>query len=137
MESLESRIARLTLAQQQEISDFVDFLLQKNSLHIKETSGAQPGVRVSVPPVMETDTHPEVSRDIMSPESGFSSSRIFSAPVRGDRGEQDDGLTRGYLNYADFESEPSGSAERQGDARRPTIARDPKKDSSHLLDWVD
>jgi hypothetical protein len=136
MESLESKIARLTLAQQQEVADFVDFLLQKNSLHLGETSGAQPAVRVSVPPVMEADTHPEVPHDIMSMESGFSASRVFSAPAR-DRHEQDDGLTRGYLNYADFEQEPSRSTGPQGDARRPKIARDPQKDSSRLLDWVD
>lgn len=137
MEPLESRIARLTLAQQQEVADFVDFLLQKYSLHMGETSGTQPAVRVSAPPVMDADTHTDISHDIRSPESNFSPSRVFSAPVQADRHEQDDGVTRGYMNYGDFEQEPSRPAGRKGDARRPTIARNPENDSSNLLDWVD
>ena len=137
MEPLESRIARLTLAQQQEVADFVDFLLQKYSPHLGETTGAQPAVRVSVPPVMEADTHPDVPHDTMNTESGFSASRVFSAPARRDRHEQDEGITRGYLNYGDFEQEPPRPAGRPADPRRPTIPRDSQKDSSQLLDWVD
>jgi len=140
MESLESRMARLTSKQQMEVEDFVDFLLLKNNFRQNPAAVPPPTqVLMNTPPVLSAEpapaepalpvSAPVIHEDVCltdNPVSGFSSIQEIA-----DVGED------GYMDYGRFEQAAEPGREPEKGAKRKVIARETREKSGHLLEWVD
>ncbi len=146
LEPLETRIARLTPEQQREVSDFVDFLLLKNTI-------AQPGegavsslIMVNTPPVMMPDPVPVSLSGVITPSAPLIAPQP-SSPLPADEtsppliqeilGGRDDGITSDYIDYGKFEEKTSPATDAVRNVRKRIVARQDKDKPGHLLDWVD
>ena len=144
MEPLDTRIARLTPEQQQEVGDFVDFLLLKNNLR---QPPAQPSIiMVNTPPLMVPDPNPVPPRQAAPvPDPGArppSPASIIlaeeSTPVIHEiTAGGDDWMTRDYMDYGQFDDTPSPATEAVAKVRKKIITREEKEKPHNLLEWVD
>lgn len=153
MDSLESKLDRLTPGQRREVDDFVDFLLQQSGNSAGSTMpaprAAPPPSAVAPPPfivedslqMMEAPTRsaPDITRETGSPAPTPASidppSLIQEIIVT-----SEDTLTRDYMDYGRFdpparEPSPADVAVRNV---KENLIRKGKEDRTHqLLDWVD
>jgi hypothetical protein len=146
MEPLENRIARLTPEQQQEVMDFVDFLLLKNNLRQDPASTCPSLIMVNTPPVMVPDLpflHPVGSASETDPSF---MSELPASPTREEHSpfaiheiavSGDDVITRDYMDYGKFDGNPSPATDAVRKVRHKIIAREEKEKSRHILEWVD
>jgi len=146
MEPLENRIARLTPEQQQEVMDFVDFLLLKNNMTQGPASARPSLIMVNTPPVMvpdlpflqpvgsaaESHSPAENERPASQTNEDHSPFDIYEIAVSGD-----DVITRDYMDYGKFDGQPSPATEAVRKVRHKIIAREEKEKSRHILEWVD
>jgi hypothetical protein len=136
MESLESKLDRLSPEQRKETEDFVDFLLSRSGqagIPMEVSHNSPPVLRVAPPPltmigpVQAVDTRPGGLEDIgrldnlIPPAAG---NDAVSAPFQEIGGGMQDRLSHDYLDYGQFERQSSPAKEGQDKPR-------------HLLDWVD
>ena len=153
MDSLESRLERLTPGQRREVEDFVDFLLQQ--------SGTSPALKIPVPqappqslnvapPVFtaqESPVNPEPLRINVhdyTPEAGLpASTPVYeeSPPLIAEiTTSAEDLLTHDYMDYGQFDQlsrQPSPADEAVRNVK-VKISRKDKEDRTHqLLDWID
>jgi len=147
MESLESRMERLTTDQKKEVEDFVDFLLLKNNF--RQDYATNPPVSqamMNTPPVLSADPaspvqqsplrmqdlviHEEPHLPVISPDS-------VPSPVHEITAGSDDRITHDYMDYGRFEEDFSPAKEAVKNVKRKIITRETEDKSSHLLDWVD
>jgi hypothetical protein len=145
MESLESRLDRLTPEQRREVEDFVDFLLQRNSMQQTSVPAIPPPIMLNTPPVFTTEpaASPQVSpvrmQDLMireEPTSAVVSTE--SAPLMQEiTVGNDDALTHDYMDYGRFDPQPSPATEAVEKVRKKIIAREAEDKSRHIVDWVD
>ena len=148
MEPLESRIARLAPEQQQEVGDFVDFLLLKNT--IRQTPAIQPSlIMVKTPPVMMPDPAP-LSIPPLQPAQSLPQAPLPASPAPVIHAEEelsssiheitaggDDWITRDYMDYGQFDEKQSPATEAVAKVRKKIIAREEMEKPHNLLDWVD
>jgi hypothetical protein len=144
MESLESRIGRLTLEQQKEVEDFVDFLLLKNTIRQAPTFTAPAIVMLNTPPVQSTEPSPlqplpsvrmqdiVAREELHSPMTSVDPELIHEITVGGD-----DWVTRDYMDYGKFDLQDSPATEAVKKVKQKIIARQEQETGKHLLDWVD
>ena len=149
MESLESKLDRLSSEERKEIEDFVDFLLSRSG---KAYVPLQPPP--VIPPVLTTSPPLTPVTEPASPVE----SRFFSDPAlshgdsvaavtsHNDRdtasfheisGGEQDRITHDYMDYGQFEHHPSPATEAVKRVKRKIIAREGQDKPRHLLDWVD
>jgi hypothetical protein len=148
MESLESKLDRLSPDQRREVEDFVDFLLYR--------SGSPHGIRIQNP-IKPTDLKPEppaipvmapiVMRETM-PLMGYEQNTRLSEPpslgmseeddppLREITVEVDDRISRDYMDYGQFEQQ-SPATEAIKKVKAKLIQKSDKDASRHLLDWID
>jgi len=146
MVPLENRIAQLTPEQQQEVSDFVDFLLLKNTIREGTANPAPAPAWANFPPVMVSDHTFNQPAD-PSPETDSWSHSVLPpftphgkpAPpaIHEITGGGDDIITREYLDYGSFAGAPPAATDMQKKGRHRIIARDEKEKTPHILEWVD
>ena len=150
MEQLERRIARLTPQQQDEVSDFVDFLILKNNMQQNAAASRSSVIMVNTPPVMVPDAVPHpfplprVSTGAPVVSSETPAPVILAdespAPVFEVSHKCDDGITREYMDYGRFEDEPGGrvadSTDKNARQKQPGRKEDREK-TRHILEWVD
>lgn len=142
MDSLESRMDRLTSEQRREVEDFVDFLLLKNNFSQNSSAAStlspvlmnappvlspEPGSAVPTQPhqVQETAVHEDPSLPVTSTDPAPSSIHEIA--------DSDDG----YMDYGRFEQVATPAADAVKNVKRKIIARESESTSRHLLDWVD
>jgi hypothetical protein len=145
MESLESKIERLTPEQRREVEDFVDFLLLKNSLRQTAPIASPPPVMMNMPPVFTAE--PALSppapavrmQDLMIREESTSAitSMEPASPIHEINVGNEDPLTRDYMDLGRFDSQPSPATEAVKKVKQKIIAREAEDKPRHLLDWVD
>lgn len=146
MEPLENRIARLTLEQQQEVGDFVDFLLLKNTIRQGVANPSPACFRESSPPVMVPDLPCTQSTDSQMKSDSWSLYNHHSCAPHGEptpsviheiRSGGDDPITREYLDYGSYSMASQPATEMQKKGRPRIIARDKEQKTRHILEWVD
>ena len=142
MESLESKLDRLTPEQRKETEDFVDFLLTRQG------QPALPDTPHDLPPVLSAAPPPLTP---IEPEPGGERQDIGpadrAAPVAADEpapapfheigGGGQDRIAHDYMDYGQFEHQPSPATEAEKKVRRKITAREAQEKPRHLLDWVD
>jgi hypothetical protein len=148
MESLENKLDRLSPEQRKETEDFVDFLLSRSG-----TVDAPPNPSRDSPPVLHVAPPPlsliepvpgEESRPVRPEDPARTAER--AAPPAEDEtdpapfqeiGGGSDLITHDYMDYGQFERQPSPATEAVNKVKRKIIAREEKEKPRHLLDWVD
>ncbi|MFA6224603.1 MAG: hypothetical protein WC620_00110 [Methanoregula sp.] len=148
MESLESKLDRLSPDQRREVEDFVDFLLYRSgspqgvfsptTVNPPVIKSAPPVIPVMAPMIMQ-ETPPVVvqEQNIRQEEpSSEGVSEEYSSPIRAITVEVEDRISRDYMDYGQFEQQsPATEAVRKVKAK--LIQKSEQDTSRHLLDWID
>lgn len=149
MESLESKLDRLSPEQRKETEDFVDFLLSRSGLVYtpQNASGNPPPIQDAAPPPLSLiepvhggETGPVQLQDpARTPEQATPAAGVEGTPAPFQEiGESiQDRITHDYMDYGQFEQHPSPATEAVKKVRRKIIAREEQDKPHHLLDWVD
>jgi hypothetical protein len=147
MESLESKLDRLSPEQRKEVEDFVDFLVNRSgSSH--ESSGTPPVTRefrkiappplIAQEPVHPPDNIPLKSDDTIPAENSSGPVQTEQAtPFHEVSSAGDDRITRDYMDYGQFEQNTSPAIiavkkvkeklQKSGEQQKPRVS----------LDWID
>jgi len=149
MESLESKLDRLSHEQRREIEDFVDFLLYRSGT-LPGVSGpavVNPTVTKVVPPVIPVmtpilqDTPMVVASEQNIRQADTSSTGMPEEPsplIQEITVEVEDKISRDYMDYGQFEQQPSPATEAVKKVKTRLLIQKSDQDTSHhLLDWVD
>ena len=148
MESLESKLYRLSPDQRREVEDFVDFLLYRSgspqglpgpiTVNPPVFVSTLPVIPVMAPMIMQQTPqvvgHEQNIRQI-DPPSGGTSVEYFS-PIQEITVEVDDRISRDYLDYGQFEQQ-SPATEAVKKVKAKLIQKTEQDTSRHLLDWID
>lgn len=150
MESLESKLDRLTSEQRKEAEDFVDFLLSRT-----RQVPPLPGVSVSQPPLMSAAPPPVITPEPAhitgSPLAGLQASvPPDNPPARGAPADESapapfheigggiqNHITRDYMDYGKYENQTSPATDAVKKIKRKIAAQKKEDKPHHLLDWVD
>ncbi len=147
MESLESKLDRLSPEHRREIEDFVDFLLYRSGSPqgVYSQTTAIPPVAKPAPPVipvmapMILQETPQVlvpEQNIRQESSSMEMSEEHYSPIQEITVEVDDPISRNYMDYGQFEqSSPATEAVKKVKAK--IIQKSEQEKSRHLLDWID
>jgi hypothetical protein len=148
MESLESKLDRMSPEQRKEIEDFVEFLLSRSGPVCNPPNAScnpPPVLSVAPPPLSPIETvHGAETRPVRLQDLALSDER--TAPAAGDEsvpapfqeiGGGSDRITHNYMDYGQFEHQPSPATEAVKKVKRKIIAREGQDKPRHLLDWVD
>ena len=150
MESLESKLERLSPGQRKEVEDFVDFLIFRSGdpqPPPRIIPQAPPILSVSPPPmepvtlslqpsqVPSPSTQDMLMRD--APRDSPGMSRPDPAPVQEARSTGDDWITRDYMDYGQFEQAPSPATDAVKKVKQKISQREEHDKSRQLLDWID
>jgi hypothetical protein len=147
MESLESKLDRLSLNQRREVEDFVDFLLYRSgSLQgVPGPTSINPSLLSPVPPVIpvmtpiQQDPSPVVvpEQNIRQAESSLTGMSEASSPlIQEITVEVEDRISRDYMDYGQFEQQ-SPATEAIKKVKAKLIQKSEQDKSHHLLDWID
>ena len=149
MESLESKLDRLSPEQRQAVEAFVDFQLSRSG-SLQGVSGpamTNPPVAKTVPPVIPVmtpiipDASPAVvcEQTFRQPESSLTGMPEEPSPlIQEITVEVEDKISRDYMDYGQFEQQPSPATEAVKKVKAKLIQKSEQQDrSSHLLDWID
>ena len=149
MESLESKLDRLSPEQRKEIEDFVDFLLSRAVYVCATPSNASrasvvvqnlaPPPLTLIEPVHVMETPPVRLQDLVRTDDlGASAARDEPVPVPFQEiGGGSERITHDYMDYGQFEHQPSPATEAVKKIKRKIVARERQEKPRHLLDWVD
>jgi hypothetical protein len=146
MESLESKMDRLSLDQRKEVEDFVDFLIYRSGNQVESHAAIPP------PPPIQNLAPPSISPvervyDPESPPSGIfnasaagNSSNVrneeYPAPVREIVVSSDDQITREYMDYGRYEQN-SPAALAVKNVKEKLQKREKEEKPRVSLDWID
>jgi hypothetical protein len=147
MESLESKLDRLSPGQRKEAEDFVDFLLSRSGQAFTPPKAAccpppAPGMAPPPLPLIEPiparETRPIMVHEISGPgEPSEPAGGDEPAPFQEIGGGIPERITHDYMDYGQFESHPSPATEAVKKVKRRLIAKEGQDKPHHLLDWVD
>jgi hypothetical protein len=149
MESLESKLERLSPLQRKEVEDFVDFIIFRSGGPQVPPRMIQqaPPVLSQAPPARETvpQFHAQVSsvprvQDLLLqdlPQDSPSGSIPVPSPVQESRSTGDDWIARDYMDYEQFEQSPSPATEAVEKVKQKISQREEHGKSHQLLDWID
>lgn len=141
MESLESRMARLTSEQRVEVEDFVDFLLLKNNFRQNPPAVPPPSpILMNAPPVLSADPVPSVPATQMEDKFSHEEPNLTAGshdPEPSSIQEIVDTGEDGYMDYGKFEQAAIPAAGPEKSVKRKVIAREAEEKSPHVLEWVD
>jgi hypothetical protein len=147
MESLESRMERLTPDQRREVEDFVDFLLLKNNIRqVPVSAPSPPPLMMNTRPLLSPDQSsllqqpPVRVQDLMIQDESrppvISADRAPSS-VRENTAEGEDWITRDYMDYGKVDQQPSSATEAVKKMKQKMITQEAEDKFRQLLDWVD
>ena len=131
MESLESKLEKLSPDQRKEIEDFVDFLLSRSPATscVETRQPPVPPVVNQVPPVF---TSPEPEQFVAPASRDLSHSE--EQPSQSSSG---DWITRDYMDYGQFEQMSESDIQAMKKVKAKSAERDAREKSQQLLDWID
>jgi hypothetical protein len=149
MESLESKIDRLSPEQRRETEDFVDFLLYRYSQTpaLQPVNRPPPPVRNVAPPPLtmiepvhvveypvsrSSDPSPACEREPLAVGNPD-----VTPVIQEIDGGSDDPVSHDYMDYGRFEQPFSPAAEAVKKAKAKLSRSEEKNNSNHLLDWID
>ena len=147
MESLESKLDRLSPDQRREIEDFVDFLLYRSgspqgascSSVVNPpvlTSAPPPVIPVMAPILMQENLVVHEQNNRQAEPSIWGASEEHYSPIQEITIAVDDRITRDYLDYGQFEQQ-SPATEAVKKVKAKLIQKSEQDKSHHLLDWID
>lgn len=148
MESLESKLDRLSPDQRREVEAFVDFLLYRSGSPqgVSNPSSSNP-VAVNPPPAIpvmspmilqETPVVVAHEQDLRRSDSPSSLvPGLYSPPFQEITVEVEDKITRDYVDYGKFDQQPSPATEAVKKVKAKLIQKSEQDKSHHLLDWID
>jgi len=151
MESLESKLERLSPVQRKEVEDFVDYLIFRSGdpQPVPRMIPQAPPILSSASPALETVPLPTTLAPVASPPqmqdlllqdpipSSTPAFRRDPAPVQEARSGGDDWIARDYIDYGQFEQAPSPATEAVKKVKQKISRREEQEKSPHLLDWID
>jgi hypothetical protein len=141
MESLESKLERLSPVQRKEVEDFVDYLIFRSGdpQPVPRVIPEAPPILSPAPRLLESaplppapDPYPPQVQD-----SSSISSRPIAAPPQESRSAGDDWISRDYMDYGQFEQSPSPATEAVKNVKQKISRREEHEKSHQLLDWID
>lgn len=150
MESLESKLDRLTPEQRRKAEDFVDFLLSRMG-----QVPPLPGGPVSQPPLMSAAPPPFITPEPVHntgsylagpqasvpadnpPARGALPAESAPAPFHEIGGGIQNQITHDYMDYGKFENQTSPATDAVKKIKRKIAAQKKEDKPHHLLDWVD
>ena len=146
MESLESRLDRLSPEQRREVEDFVDFLIQRSGTFAPASS-----VPPAAPPPLITIAPPPIPLQELSspaPEPAKTRTRVQKLPDPAPQEDPgtllmqeiavDDPGTNDYMDYGKDEPPPPSLATEAVKRVKEKISRKKVHDTgSQILDWID
>ena len=147
MESLESKLDRLSPDQRREIEDFVDFFLYRSGsppgasrLSMVNppvlTSAPPPVIPVMAPILMQENLVVHEQNNRQAEPSIWDASEEHYSPIQEITIAVDDRITRDYLDYGQFEQQ-SPATEAVKKVKAKLIQKSVQDKSHHLLDWID
>jgi hypothetical protein len=147
MESLESKLDRLSPEQRKEVEDFVEFLLSRSGLVFSPLNipvNNPPVLNVTPPPlrliepVHAGEPGPVGFLDLARTETRApSADESALAPFQEIDGGFQEVVSPEYMDYGQFEQHPSPATEAVRKVKRKIIAREEQDKPRHLFDWVD
>lgn len=148
MNSLESKLGQLSPNERKEVEDFVDFLLSRSGpLPVRNVSPAAPPVLTPPPPVMTAlETHQDqgIPAVMVHDVLRTGDQQANPDPVSGPESTAheitvgcDDGITRDYMDYGQFERGPSPADEAVKKVKQKMIRKSAEEKSHQLLEWID
>jgi hypothetical protein len=149
MESLESKLDRLSPDQLRDVEDFVDFLLYQSGSP-QGVSGltttnppvlkpASPVIPVMTPIIIQETPQVVVHEQNIRQEesSSLRMSEESYSPIQEISVELEDRISRNYMDYGQFEQQQSPATEAVKKVKAKLIQKSEQDKSRHLLDWID
>jgi len=136
MDSLASRLERLTAEQRKSVEDYIDFLLSRTGLQNGEIAGSAPHQNLpdAPPPLLPVAEATAASQK--APEAPQESSRVREIAPAGD-----DSKGSSYLDYGLFEgaqkSPPSPADEAVERVKKRLSEKKEEAPADNLLEWVE
>jgi len=145
MESLESKLDRLSPEQQKEVEDFVDFLLYRsgNSHELPDIAPVPLEFRKIAPPPLNghEPVHPPDNisiKDIIPAENSSAPQKTEpQIPIHEISVAGDDRITRDYMDYGQFEQNPSPAIIAVKKVKEKLQKSDEQEKPRVSLDWID
>ena len=148
MESLESKLDRLSPEQRREVEDFVDFLMFRSGNFSMSLPGAADPVRIqnAAPPplilqepVHVLDNSPlkenDVTRSTPLPVPAIPEEK--AAPLQEIGPVNDDRITRDYMDYGQYDRSPSPATAAVKKVKAKLQKRAENEKPRVSLDWID
>jgi hypothetical protein len=148
MESLESKLDRLTPDQRKEIEDFVDFLLYRSgNLPVAHGAAQSPVSRqnvASLPLILQEPVHimentPLEGHDSSPVENSFLplNNEERATPIREIIVGGEDRISRDYMDYGSFEKNPSPATIAVKTVKEKLQKREEQEKPRVSLDWIE
>ncbi|HZK30951.1 MAG TPA: hypothetical protein VFC43_06950 [Methanoregula sp.] len=148
MESLESKLDRLTPDQRKEIEDFVDFLLYRSgNLPVAHGAAQSPVSRqnvASLPLILQEPVHimentPLERHDSSPVENSFSplNNEERATPIQEIIVGGEDPISRDYMDYGSFEKNPSPATIAVKTVKEKLQKREEQEKPRVSLDWIE
>ena len=145
MESLESKLDRLSAEQRKEVEEFVDFLLYRsgNSHELPDIAPVPQEFRKIAPPPLngQEPVHPPDNLPIKDAIPAENSSGPIKAepqiPIHEIFVAGDDRITRDYMDYGEFEQNPSPAIIAVKKVKEKLQKSDDQEKPRVSLDWID
>ena len=148
MESLESKLDRLSPEQRKEVEDFVDFLVFRSGNFSVSPPGAADPVRLqnAAPPplilqepVHVLDNSPLKENDVTrsAPSPGPAIPEEKAVPLQEIGPVNDDRITRDYMDYGQYDRSPSPATAAVKKVKEKLQKRAENEKPRVSLDWID
>lgn len=147
MESLESKLDRLSPEQRKEVEEFVDFLLYRsgNTHEFPGTTQVPMVFKKAAPPPLIVQEPVHTPNNIPIKGDDTIPAEIVSDPVQTDQGTpfneissaSDDRITRDYMDYEQFDQNPSPATAAVKKVKEKLLKRAENEKSRVSLDWID
>ena len=141
MESLESKLERLSPVQRKEVEDFVDYLIFRSGdpQPVPRVIPEAPPILSPAPRILESAPLPPAPDPSLSQmqDSPSISSNPVTAPRQEPRSAGDDWISRDYMDYGQFEQSPPPATETVKNVNQKISRREEHEKSNLLLDWID
>jgi hypothetical protein len=147
MESLESKVDRLTPEQRKEVEDFVDFLIFRSGITPESPSAAAVPSQIpkAAPPPLIVQEPVHTAENPALKEYQTVPAENSSGPVQAEQAisiheietGSDDGITRDYMDYGQFEQKSSPAIIAVKKVKEKLQKHKAQEKPRVSLDWID
>jgi len=147
MESLENKLDRLSPEQRKEVEEFVDFLLFRSGSSRESSDGAPlpPEVRKAAPPLL-SQVEPFHAPENSSTGVYAAQPSVIPSPAGNGEGpdsvreinlDGDDPVSRDYMDYGQFDKNPSPATTAVKKVKEKLQKREENEKPRVSLDWIE